>query len=133
MSKYLFLLFSLLVPVKISQLSSHRYFHQYPSQLIAMVPPPSGGAHLSMNNDIESLKEGSTITSEEITHNNGSTTKVTIITMTKKEVRNNRGEVVKVTDLSKPEFQSAKKRVKLSFSCKNDNLTKQKYNLVQYI
>ena len=109
MLKYLFLCLSLFVPVKISKLRNYSSVHNHSSQLISMVPPPPGGAHSSMNNDIESLKEGATITSEKITHNNGSTTKVTIITMTKKEVRNNRGEVVKVTDLSKPEFQSAKK------------------------
>ena len=108
MLKYLFLCLSLFVPVKISKLSSYSSVHNDSSQLIAMAPPP-GGAYSRMNNDLESLKEGATIKSEKITHNNGDTTELITITITKKEVRNSKGEVVKVTDLSKPEIQSAKK------------------------
>ena len=85
MKKFLFLFFPLLVPVRISQLSNSRHFYVQPSHLITMAPPPPGGAHSRMNNNFKSLKEGATIKSEKITHNNGNTTEFITITITKKK------------------------------------------------
>ena len=104
MFKYLFLFFSLFVPVKISTLNNFKIPFLSSSHLVAIASP--GGTSSKLHDNLEPLPEGCTVNTDTVTHNDGSTTEIVTITMTKKERRDKHGRVIKVTDTSRPDFQA---------------------------
>ena len=109
MSRYLFLLFSLFMPVKISPLSSHRYFYHYPSQLVAMVPPPPGDLPSKALNSAATPSQGCRSSSSTTYKKDGSSIVTTTITCTKQEKQDKEGKTVKKSDTSSPKYSVAQK------------------------
>lgn len=76
MLRYLFLCFSLFMPMRISTLRSLKTFQSYNNWIVCMVPPP--GAHSSKMADSGKLLEGGCeVNSEIVYHDNGDTTDTT--------------------------------------------------------
>ena len=107
MLRYLFLCFSLFMPMRISTLRSLKTFQSYNNRIVCMVPPP--GAHSSKMADSGKLpEEGCEVNSEIVYHDNGDTTETISITLTKKIKRDQQGNVIKETDTSQPIYKSAR-------------------------
>ena len=107
MLKYLFLCFSLFVPIKISALRNPHLSSSYTAQLVAMVPPPPGDIPSKMANSAATPGEGCRATSQTTYHNDGSYTITDTMTCSKKTKKNSKGEVVKKSNLSSGKYKSA--------------------------
>ena len=107
MLRYLFLCFSLFMPMRISTLRSLKTFQSYNNRIVCMVPPP-GDLPSKMLNSAATPSKGCR-TSSQITHNrDGTTTERITMTCNKEVKRDQEGNVVKQTDTTRPDFESGK-------------------------
>lgn len=109
MFKYLFLCFSLLMPVKVSAAGNFEKFYPKNTRIACMTPPPSDLPSKVANSAAAPL-QGCRTTSQTNHHHNGSTTQTINITCSKKVKRDSKGNVIRESDTANGRYSSAKMR-----------------------